>query len=182
MAVPDYKTPRPRPRLAVMALVICMSVPAAAHDADLFDAIIVGAGWSGLAAARILQDEGFKVVVLEASTRVGGRSRTHQFPAREGLPSASIDMGSNYIHGASRDHPIVELARHIVCMLRSPYALHACRMHAPRIRVACTAHVWFRQSHVELQGGEVPGGDWVIHQSGLMLTTRVLEVPGHDAA
>ncbi|KAH0630379.1 hypothetical protein JD844_013349 [Phrynosoma platyrhinos] len=40
--------------------------------------VVVGAGISGLTAAKLLKDAGYKVVILEASHRVGGRIKTHR--------------------------------------------------------------------------------------------------------
>jgi phytoene dehydrogenase-like protein len=40
------------------------------------DVVVIGAGLSGLAAARQIQQSGFSVVILEASDGVGGRVRT----------------------------------------------------------------------------------------------------------
>lgn len=44
-----------------------------------FDVAVIGAGFSGLAAADHLQSQGKRVLVLEARDRVGGRGRTEQF-------------------------------------------------------------------------------------------------------
>ncbi|GJC81563.1 amine oxidase [flavin-containing] A [Colletotrichum liriopes] len=41
-----------------------------------YDCVVIGAGYSGLAAARLLKDSGKKVLVLEARDRVGGRAKT----------------------------------------------------------------------------------------------------------
>ena len=62
---------------------------------DRIDVAIVGAGVAGLAAARELHRRGFRVAVLEARDRIGGRILT-QRDERLPLP---IEMGAEFIHG-----------------------------------------------------------------------------------
>lgn len=66
--------------------------------------IIVGAGISGLAAARKLKMEGFKVTVLEAQDRVGGRLRSNR------SLGIAFDEGASWIHGTD-GNPITSLAQ-----------------------------------------------------------------------
>lgn len=68
-----------------------------------FDVIVIGAGVSGLAAARLLASTGRRVAVLEARDRVGGRLHTE----REG--GRVTDMGGSWIHGIS-DSPVHAVA------------------------------------------------------------------------
>ncbi|MGL4650735.1 MAG: FAD-dependent oxidoreductase, partial [Caldilineaceae bacterium] len=56
--------------------------------------IVVGAGIAGLVTARILRDSGFKVTLLEARERIGGRLWTN---TDLGVP---IDLGASWVHGA----------------------------------------------------------------------------------
>jgi monoamine oxidase len=56
------------------------------------DAVIIGAGISGLSAARQLLDAGRDVIVLEASHRVGGRLYTKFMP-----DGTAFDMGAQWI-------------------------------------------------------------------------------------
>lgn len=67
-----------------------------------FDTIVIGAGMSGLAAARALRGKGQRVVVLEARDRTGGRIHS-----REGF-----DFGAHWIHG-TEGNPLTNLARHL---------------------------------------------------------------------
>lgn len=66
------------------------------------DAIVVGAGVAGLTAARLLQEQGLTVIVLEARERVGGRVHT----LRDGRVT---DLGASWIHGIT-DSPVAAAA------------------------------------------------------------------------
>jgi monoamine oxidase len=74
---------------------------------SLFDVLIIGAGASGLAAARDLSGARKKVAILEARDRIGGRIWT-QHSADLALP---IELGAEFIHGEAEDSfAIVESA------------------------------------------------------------------------
>lgn len=62
----------------------------------IYDVIVVGAGFAGLAAARELTRQGHDVVVFEGRDRVGGRSLTGNVA---GLPA---DMGGTFV-GPTQD-------------------------------------------------------------------------------
>ncbi|MGV3524968.1 MAG: flavin monoamine oxidase family protein [Candidatus Sericytochromatia bacterium] len=66
--------------------------------------IVVGAGLAGLAAAQTLQRRGYRVEVLEARTRIGGRVLT-QDPGW-GIP---LELGASWIHGTD-GNPLTRLA------------------------------------------------------------------------
>lgn len=60
------------------------------------DAVVVGAGLSGLMAARQLESAGQRVVVLEARDRVGGRVLNQRLsaPARAGTV---VELGGQWV-------------------------------------------------------------------------------------
>ncbi|KAH7148491.1 hypothetical protein EDB81DRAFT_464528 [Dactylonectria macrodidyma] len=66
---------------------------------------VVGAGLAGLRCADILLQYGFKVTIVEARDRIGGR--LHQ----ETLPNGHlVDIGPNWIHGTT-DNPMLDIAK-----------------------------------------------------------------------
>ena len=65
--------------------------------------LIIGAGISGLAAAKKLKDKGFTVIVLEAQEKIGGRLRTDR------SLGIAFDEGASWIHGPN-GNPITKLA------------------------------------------------------------------------
>jgi monoamine oxidase len=76
----------------------------AKNDRQRGSVLVVGAGMSGLAAARMLFDAGHTVTVLEARDRVGGRVWTDR-----SWSDATIDLGASWIHGIDHN-PLAELA------------------------------------------------------------------------
>lgn len=64
---------------------------------EVNDVIIVGAGFSGLAAGLKLKEQGIKSVIIEARDRVGGRTKTEFLP-----DGTQIDIGGQWI-GPTQD-------------------------------------------------------------------------------
>ncbi|MGI8726364.1 MAG: flavin monoamine oxidase family protein [Solirubrobacterales bacterium] len=62
-----------------------------------FDVAVVGAGLAGLTAARVLTARGRRVVVLEASEQVGGRTRNHTFD-----DGSVVEIGGQWV-GPTQD-------------------------------------------------------------------------------
>jgi monoamine oxidase len=71
------------------------------------DAVVIGAGVAGLAAAAAFRRAGWGCLILEATGRVGGRAFTDHPPALEG---AAFDHGASWLHAAERN-PLAGLAR-----------------------------------------------------------------------
>lgn len=66
--------------------------------------MVIGAGISGLAAAKKLKENGFNVIVLEAQDKVGGRLRSNR------SLGIAFDEGASWIHGID-GNPITALAQ-----------------------------------------------------------------------
>ena len=88
------------------------------------DVIVVGAGLAGLQAAITLQDEGARVLVLEASERVGGRVYTLDHV--EGRPEAGgSEIGGGYARALSMLQRLGGLPHYKwVDTIELPFVLH----------------------------------------------------------
>ena len=75
-----------------------------AESNSSYDVIIVGAGWSGVTAARRLNSMGISnIKIIEARDEIGGRSKTVMEEWEgENIP---IDLGSQWVNGID-DNPI----------------------------------------------------------------------------
>ncbi len=69
------------------------------------DALIIGGGAAGIAAARVLHDAGLDTLLIEAKSRLGGRAHT---VVLDGHP---LDAGCGWLHSARRN-PWTTLAGH----------------------------------------------------------------------
>lgn len=72
--------------------------------------VVVGAGIAGLAAARVLADNGVEVVVLEARDRIGGRILTVP------LAGAAVDLGASWVHDGTGSPMLPYLRRNGIAL------------------------------------------------------------------
>lgn len=88
----------------LVSLGLCHVVTA---KTDIHDVIIVGAGWSGLAAANYLIEAGIteNLLLLEARDRIGGRSYTKEGAFQNGHPA---ELGSGWIYPDTNVFDLVE--------------------------------------------------------------------------
>lgn len=68
------------------------------------DVIIIGAGASGLSAAKELKKRGYTTTVVEGSHRIGGRAYSEEI-----APNVWFDLGCSYLHQADRN-PFIGIA------------------------------------------------------------------------
>ncbi len=78
----------------------CATMPRQAATSIEEHVVVIGAGLAGLAAARQLRDAGYRVTVLEARDRVGGRIYTNR---ELGTP---VELGAQRLHG-NKGNPLM---------------------------------------------------------------------------
>ncbi|KAL7509269.1 hypothetical protein ACHAWX_000751 [Stephanocyclus meneghinianus] len=77
------------------------------QSTNVYDVVIIGAGWAGLGAARTLQSKGkTNFLILEAEDSVGGRCRTVEID-----DDTTAELGCQWIHGATTANPVYNIAK-----------------------------------------------------------------------
>ena len=80
----------------------------AMNATEVYDVVVIGAGFAGLVAARDLIEAGRTVVVLEARDRPGGRTYSGTFPGTDVV----IDLGAEWFDPARHHFMAAEVARY----------------------------------------------------------------------
>lgn len=82
------------------------------------DVAIIGAGAAGLGAARVLENSGLSVIVLEARDRIGGRGHTIL-----AAPDTIFDAGCGWLHSADKNSfvPIAQQLNFEIDKTRPPW-------------------------------------------------------------
>lgn len=91
------------------------------------DAVVIGAGAAGVAAARKLAASRLSVLVLEARARAGGRAFTQQV---EGMP---LDLGCGWLHSADENEwaALAPTVGFVVDKTPPPWSRQGNAMHFP---------------------------------------------------
>jgi monoamine oxidase len=85
-----------------------------------YDALVIGAGFAGLTAARDLVNEGKRVLIVEARNRIGGRTWYRPFADT----TFSIELGGNWLDAEGNSALMAEVERYGVELTTSPQAEH----------------------------------------------------------
>ena len=70
-----------------------------------YDAIVLGAGFAGVTAARELRAKGLRVLLLEARPRIGGRTFTSEIGGHQ------VELGGAFVHW-TQPHVWAEITRY----------------------------------------------------------------------
>ncbi|GAB7003301.1 flavin monoamine oxidase family protein [Nocardioides sp. AN3] len=87
---------------------------------ETYDALVIGAGFAGLTAARDLAKDGKRVLIVEARDRIGGRTWYRPFADTD----FRIEMGGNWLDTEGNAALMAEVERYGVALDTSPQAEH----------------------------------------------------------
>lgn len=84
------------PKLISSGMLFANAAATAKSPAEV-DVVVVGGGYSGLTSGYELHKAGLKTAVLEASGRIGGRSRSHKLDS-----GGIIELGATWINNKTQ--------------------------------------------------------------------------------
>ena len=99
------------------------------------DIVIVGGGAAGVGAARRLASSGLSILLLEASSRLGGRAWTHE------VHGLDLDLGCGWLHSADRNAWAV-IAKHAGVALDQTRAAWGAQYHDLGFTAGEQAEAW----------------------------------------
>lgn len=103
-------------------------------NGDTYDALVIGAGFAGLTAARDLAKDGKRVLIVEARDRIGGRAWYRPFADTD----FSIELGGNWVDTEGNVALMAEVQRYDVALSTSPQAEnHVSLLDGVRSDAAC---------------------------------------------
>ena len=148
--------------------------------ADPVDVVVVGAGLSGLVAARCLQQAACSVRLIEAAEQPGGRMRGAWLPLAGGAEGPGlmpwIDLGGQWV-GPSQTRMLALLERHRIRRFASPHSGDTVLVFGEQ---RCRFSGFF-QGFPEGQPPAVPEADWADAMAALeQFQALVAQLPeGH---
>lgn len=89
-------------------------------NGETYDALVIGAGFAGLTAARDLTKDGKRVLIVEARDRIGGRAWYRRFADTD----FCIEMGGNWIDTEGNVALMAEVEHYGIPLTTSPQAEH----------------------------------------------------------
>jgi monoamine oxidase len=87
---------------------------------ETYDALVIGAGFAGLTAARDLAEDGKHVLILEARNRIGGRAWYRQFADT----SQHVEMGGGWVDPMYNTALMKEVERYAIPLAEATVAEH----------------------------------------------------------
>jgi monoamine oxidase len=150
--------------------------------AETFDVAIIGAGAAGLAAAATLSTHGYRICLLEARDRIGGRIATRL----EQNVAVPIELGAEFVHGrAPATHRW--LRRNNVALIDAPEERWLLRSGKLRRGDALFPELKSRLGALRRPPKDLPFKDYIEGTTRTRLPRRVREfalmlVEGYDAA
>lgn len=87
---------------------------------EIYDVLVIGAGFAGLTAARDLAKSGRRVLIVEARNRIGGRTWYRPFADTD----FSIEIGGNWLDAEGNRALMAEVQRYGVRLTTSPQSEH----------------------------------------------------------